>query len=416
MKKVLSIVPWAQVFPPMNGGMLRVAHLLDQLAKHTELTIITHQGSESFSQAIELFPALQSATLISTSGQEEPKDLFSFLPKPYQSAFRYRYWKRAFKGPAEGNYLLFYRPLLALLKSKPFDFVILEDISILSLASLIRRIQPKAKIIYDAHNVNTRLAKIALQKGEMGIKDFNRTKVAESELNRQVDAVLTCSELDLVQFRTMNKGFLEGAVVPNGVGIGTDKKWDRLVETTQPNHFLFCGSLNYFPNQEGLYWFCKEVFPLILKEKPTAKLMVVGVGDPGEALASLLKHPSIQFYGRVDKVGPYYQKAAMAIIPLLSGSGTRLKLLEAMGQGVAVVSTAIGAEGIDYTDGADILIANEADRFAQAVVKLLDEPLLASTISRKAFEFVKSRYDWDLIGEKLDAYLDGLDRHSPVLN
>ena len=409
LKSVLSIVPWGQVYPPMNGGMLRAMNLLNQVAQHSQLTVLLHQDPESFLKAVEVFPALQNSTVISTMGQREPRDLISFLPKKYQDGLRFRYWNRSLKGPAETNYLLLYRPLISLLKKQSFDFVLLEDMCLLNFVRLIRTHQPQAQIIYDAYNVNSRLAEASVLSGLLPQKNYEQVRKVESSLFGQVDSVITCSEQDLEQLKAMNKGLLKGEVVPNGVGIPKLKKWGDPKAQTPMDSFLFCGSLDYLPNREGLLWFCQEVLPLILKEKPTARLMVVGIGDPGEVLAKLLKHSAIDFYGKVDSVSPYYQKAALAIVPLLSGSGTRLKLLEAMGQGVAVVSTVIGAEGIDYTDGSDILIASEAAHFAQSVVKLLNEPELAAMVSRKAFDFVKSRYDWDLIGEKLNEYLNQMD-------
>jgi len=118
-----------------------------------------------------------------------------------------------------------------------------------------------------------------------------------------------------------------------------------------------------------------------------------------------LKHKSIIYYGTVEKVNIYYQRATVAIAPLLSGSGTRLKILEAMGLKVAVVSTAMGAEGINYTNGTNIVIANDKEIFANAVIELLNDKNKAVRIANEAFLFVKKEYDWNVIGQKISNYL-----------
>jgi glycosyltransferase involved in cell wall biosynthesis len=208
--------------------------------------------------------------------------------------------------------------------------------------------------------------------------------------------------------RSMNGGKIHGTVIPNGVGIPDALKKEPAESGLGSNEILFCGSLDYLPNREGLSWFCRHIFPLVLNRMPAAKLLVVGKGDPGEELGELLKNRSIVNYGMVDRVDVYYKKAAMAIVPLLSGSGTRLKLLESMAHRVPVVSTGSGAEGINYTDGKNILIADGAELFARRVVEMLDNPPLARQISQEAFRFVQNEYDWNIVGKKMFDYLSGL--------
>jgi len=130
-----------------------------------------------------------------------------------------------------------------------------------------------------------------------------------------------------------------------------------------------------------------------------------GKGDPGDELGAALKHDHIKFYGRVERVSDYYKKTLVAVVPLLSGSGTRLKLLEAMANRVAVVSTTVGAEGIDYTNGKNISIADEGPAFAQAIAELLNKKEQALTMAKEAFSFVREQYDWNVIGDRLSEQL-----------
>jgi polysaccharide biosynthesis protein PslH len=390
----------------MNGGMLRCFNLLNQLCKHFQVTALMNQDKESFLKSVEEFPAIKNGNLISTKDKKKTRDLYSILPAKYRDSVRYRIWNRSLKGKAESNYLILYPQLNDFLKSHKVDCVILEDMSILSLARLVKRRQPSVPVIYDAYNVNSILAAKALEQGEIDQKHYDLMFLLESSLYQYVKRIFTCSTTDLEKLIAMNQGRISGEVIPNGVNIPAERKSEN--EGWGSADILFCGSLDYFPNQEGLTWFCRDVFPLILRQLPAARLLVVGKGDPGDVLKKLLDNPSMVNYGKVDRVEPYYRKSALAIVPLLSGSGTRLKLLEAMALKSAVVSTTPGAEGIHYTDNENILIADGAESFAQKVIDLLRNPSMAKSIAEQAFSLVIHEYDWNIVGEKMAGYLNGI--------
>jgi glycosyltransferase involved in cell wall biosynthesis len=334
-----------------------------------------------------------------------PRDFFSLFPRKIATALRYRFWTRSLKGPADSNFLLYYPLLKQQLQFNTFDYVLLENITSLNSVKIFRRHNSKAVILYDAHNVDSQLAEEFLKKGQGERREYKIMKKKESSLHELVNGIIACSEKDLKQFEIMNGGKLKGAVIPNGVslmknGLDTDR------ESYIADHIIFCGSLDYEPNREGLSWFCKEIFPLILKQKPAARFMVVGKGDPGKELGRVLQSDFITYYGKVDDVNIFYAKAAVAIVPLLSGSGTRLKILEAMGRGVPVISTSKGAEGIGYTAGQNVLIADDKVAFAEAVLQLLSDRTLARSLVSKAYMLVKEYYDWDIIGNKLYAFIE----------
>ncbi len=406
MKRVLVIIPFKQIYPPMNGGKLRSLNLLHQLSEKFEVTAIIHQDAAIFSEAIGEYPALKNCRVLSTRDGGKNLDLFSLLPERFRDAARYRYWNRSLKGPTGTNFLLIYPIVRQLLKSNQFDYVILEDMCILNIAKLIRRRQPGTKVIYDAYNVNSKLAKTEMDKGQMNQKEYKEIQRTETHLSEWVSDVFTCSEIDLAQLIEMNKGKISGVVIPNGVNLDLPTPEKGMEDFDRTNNILFCGSLDYFPNQEGLAWFCKEVFPLILERLPESRLLVVGKGEPGNDLMNLLRHPSIVFYGMVDNVRDYYRRASVAVVPLLSGSGTRLKLLEAMGNRVAVVSTTAGAEGIGYTNNENILIGDLPSSFAAAVIKLLNDRNIGQEMADRAFSLVKEGYDWKVIGEKLSSFFN----------
>jgi polysaccharide biosynthesis protein PslH len=405
--RVLMVIPFDNIYPPMNGGMLRCFNLLNQLAKNFEVTALIKQDKKSFLKSAEHFPAIKNCSLLSTADNKKDVGLFSFLPKRYRDMVQFRIWNRSLRESAGSDYLLLYPQLKEFLKENSTDIVIIEDVSILNLAKIVRRYQSKAEIIYDAYNVNTILAKVALAKGEITDKEFNSIQTSEINIKKYTTRIFACSQADLEKITQMNDGLVHGKVVPNGVNI---PEWHSVDNGKDRNshHILFCGSLDYFPNQEGLKWFCTDVFPLILEKVPDTKLIVVGRGDPGEELKRLLRHDSIINHGKVEKVDTYYRNSGLAIVPLLSGSGTRLKLVEAMAFDTAVVSTSIGAEGINYTDGQNILIGDTREDFSVQVIKLITNRVIAEKIASNALQFVKKEYDWNIIGQSMTEYLRGM--------
>ncbi|HLX90788.1 MAG TPA: glycosyltransferase family 4 protein, partial [Puia sp.] len=390
-------------YPPMSGGAQRCMNILDQLSRRFDTTIIIHQDEDSLMEARREYPGLQRSRFIYTKDAPKPRDIFSLAPVRIQNALRYRYWNRSLKGSAGGDYLKIYPVLKALFKKQRFDYYVLEDISVIRLAGLIRRYFHKARIIYDAYNINSKLA--MPQNGGVEKESFLDLRFTESHLSDFVTDVFTCSAQDLEELTLLNQHKISGAVIPNGVKPDDDQ---AIIPggSMEDNQILYCGSLDYQPNQEGMIWFCEKVMPLILTLNPSATLMVVGKGDPGKRLTELFKGPGIRFIGMVDDTTPYYRKAVLAIVPLNTGSGTRLKLLEAMGRRKAVVATSVGAEGIKYQNGKNILIADDPASFASAVNRLLKDRSLVESIASSAHTLVRENYDWNIVGSKMEAYLN----------
>lgn len=403
MKSILIIVPFDNIYPPMNGGMQRCFHVMHQLAKHFKLTAIIHQDKEGFLKCTDEYPALASAIIYSTKNIIS-KDIFSALPSKYANAFRSRWYQRKLNRPADGSLIKYYPILTELLKEQKFDAIILENIATLNAVNIIRRYDKEIKIIYNAHNVDSNLAKAAFDRLEISAKQLQGYYDFENNLYKKVDAIFTCSEDDRKIFEEMNKGRLKVSVVPNGVNI-PGKKNDEAVNEQIPRFLIFCGSLWSIPNAEGLDWFCQKIWPIVLKEFPDLKLLVVGIGTLPQNYAEAYHTPSSEFSGAVDDVKPWYNKAAVSVVPLLTGSGTRLKILEAMGMGVPVISTTIGAEGINYTEGKEIIIADIEGDFADEIISLLKDKNQRIKMSSEARKLALEQYDWNIIGDKMASFL-----------
>jgi polysaccharide biosynthesis protein PslH len=171
----------------------------------------------------------------------------------------------------------------------------------------------------------------------------------------------------------------------------------------------FIGAMDWEPNVDGVEYFCSEIWPLIKAEVPLARFRIVG-RNPDRRVqkwASNSSDGSVEVTGRVPSVVEHLRQSAAVIVPLRIGGGTRLKIYEAMATAKAVVSTTIGAEGLDVHHGRDIMLADDARSFAQAVIMLLRDPGLRQRYEKAAAE-TAARYDWPAIGERFSEILQSV--------
>jgi glycosyltransferase involved in cell wall biosynthesis len=398
MKSILILAPYDNIYPPMNGGMQRCFHIINQLASHFELTAIIHQDKNCFLKASSYYPAINTIKIYSTKEEKAPNDIFNLLPGNLENSIRYKWIKKQLISPANGSFLQYYPVLKRVLKMKHFDTIILENLFTINAVKLIRKLTKETTIVYDAHNVDTHLAK-----GSEHLRGIRKT---ESELYKTVDAIFSCSEKDKCDFLKMNKNRLRVGVIPNGVSVRD--MCNQSVVSRSPEFILFCGSLWSTPNSEGLLWFYKKVWHRVRGFFPELKLLIVGSGQLPEGFEPLMNDLSLVVTGSVTDVKPFYEKAAVAIVPLLNGSGTRLKILEAMSFGLPVVSTAKGAEGIDYSEGMDILLANDEIEFANKLISLLENREKRVLMSKAGRDLVEKKYDWNLIGKLMCNFINSI--------
>jgi glycosyltransferase involved in cell wall biosynthesis len=225
-----------------------------------------------------------------------------------------------------------------------------------------------------------------------------KLKRLESEIFRQVDLGITVSEVDreiLQELCPEGKFF----VVENGVDT---RKFIPDESQIESNTLLWIGGFNQLPNREGIYYFLEEVYPEIKERMPDVKLEIIGGGVTERLRRMANTDASINLLGYVEDPLPHIQRASVFIVPILSGSGTRLKLLEAMATGKAIVTTSIGCEGIDGTDGTHFIVADTAKEFARAIIKIINDTSLRTRLGKSARELTEKTYDWRIITEKLE--------------
>jgi glycosyltransferase involved in cell wall biosynthesis len=162
---------------------------------------------------------------------------------------------------------------------------------------------------------------------------------------------------------------------------------------------VFTGSMDWLPNEDAIRYFTEQIMPRIKQEVADVTLTVVG-RNPYPSLVELSKRDaSVTVTGRVDDVRPFMDEAAIYIVPLRIGGGTRLKIYEAMAMEKAIVSTSIGAEGLPVIDGQEIVLADTPESFAEAVVRLFREPGVAAEIGKHAATKVREQFGWDAVAD-----------------
>ena len=217
---------------------------------------------------------------------------------------------------------------------------------------------------------------------------------------KRAASVIAVSETDV---ETMRELFgVESTAVPTGVNLEYFRPPEQGAER---NGLVFVGSMDWLPNVDGVQWFAKGILPRIRASQPELPVKIVG-RRPAPAIQALAKaDPYLEVTGTVPDVRPYLWNAAASIVPLRVGGGTRLKIYESMAAGTPVVSTSIGAEGLDVVDGETIAIADDPEEFARRCLELVDDQVLREKMSREAMQMVADRYSWEKVAEKFEALL-----------
>jgi glycosyltransferase involved in cell wall biosynthesis len=288
-------------------------------------------------------------------------------------------------------------PLLKqLLETRRFDFVHFDHSHAASAWPQIKRLQPQAQLVLDAHNVEAEIVDqfaAAAPKWQRKALRWQAARIRhlERELSRRLDLVLTCSEKDAAAFREM--GARRVRLVPNAI----PPLSPALV--AQRRHVVFVGSLDWRPNADAAVVLAKEIWPRCRALLPGARLMIVGRNPPLQVRA--LASNDVVVQGDVASVRPYLDGAFATAIPLRVGSGTRIKILEAWAAGVPVVASRIAADGLPHSDGVDLLLAEGPAEFARALVRLWRDRRLADQLARQGARTVEP-FTVEKIGEAVE--------------
>jgi sugar transferase (PEP-CTERM/EpsH1 system associated) len=238
--------------------------------------------------------------------------------------------------------------------------------------------------------------------------ETEKLRAYERAVSPRFDANILVSDADERALCSAAPGVVT-SVVPNGVDIEYFSPRDEADTPT----LTYTGGLNMFANRDAVMFFLRETWPLIKAEVPNVRFVVIGQDPPEELRALSAGDPRIEVMGYVDDVRPFVARAAVYVVPLRVGGGTRVKVLDAMAMGKAIVSTSVGCEGIHASPGEHLLVADDPTRFARTVVDLLHDRTRRASLGRAARRLVETRYAWPLIGRTLhDTYRAAIERRS----
>ncbi len=235
-----------------------------------------------------------------------------------------------------------------------------------------------------------------LAKLYLGYQYF-KLRAYESRVCRCVDQVVAVSELDARQLEEL-AGIRGVTSIPNGVDTTYFRSTDAPM---RPNNLVFVGGLTWFPNHDAIRYFCAEILPRIAAEIPDVTLTVVGKSPDRQSIKDIAENPRVRLTGLVEDVRPLISEAAVYVVPLRIGGGTRLKILDALSMSKALVSTAVGCEGLDVTSGEQLMTADTPEEFARAVVTLLRDPRRAEGLGAAGRKLVEQKYDWTVVAQEL---------------
>jgi len=260
-------------------------------------------------------------------------------------------------------------------------------------------------LVIDEHNIESDLIHRSYKSAPPSFRklynfiESRKFRREELALLEKAHRVTVTSERDRELLIEAN-GALEIDVIPNGVDTEFFKPRAGGAEGST---LVFTGAMHYHPNTQAAVYFLDEILPLVERDIPDVRFVAAGGNVPDE----LARYASdrVRFTGYVDDIRDYIDAAAVFVVPLLVGGGTRFKVVEAMASGKPVVSTSLGAEGIPVTPGTNILLADDPNSFAQAVITLLANRPAADELARAGRSFVEEYFSWNIIGARFEKTL-----------
>jgi polysaccharide biosynthesis protein PslH len=382
---ITSQVPW----PLNSGGHLRSFHLLRSLARRFRVRLVTTvtPGQEAAVEAlrrqqIEVHPVVIGGPF------RLVRDVCSaaraaLRGEPY--VFYRRHDRRAVRAAVRG-----------LCRQETPDVLYLDHLDSL----VYRPLALHTPAVIDLHNVYSMLARRA---GEEQRRPWLRHYLhrearllerMEQRAAQTVDALLTVSDEDARHLERLRPRSLY--LVPNGVDCVAYADLPSGRDAASPV-ILYVGTMSWGPNAAAAEFLAKMMLPRVRAVIPEARVRIVG-RDPGPLVTALRQFPGVEVTEGVPDVMPHLREAALLAVPLFSGGGTRLKILEAFAAGLPVASTPIGCEGLRVADGEHLVVADH-EHFADAVTALLGDPARARRLAERGRELVRQRYDWQSVGE-----------------
>jgi sugar transferase (PEP-CTERM/EpsH1 system associated) len=368
-------------YPPDAGGKIRSYYLLQALAARLEVDLFTVYDG--------LGPSRKDVEAL----QEVCRQVILFrLERSWRT--RDRVWRTLSPVPRSVSY--FHTPASLAeaqqrLRQAAYDVVVVDELSMTPYAELcagVPRLIMRQKVDSAHYRQMAQARPLGLDK-LLDLIEARQLRRYERIKMPLYQAYLACSQQDAALIRRDAPG-IPALVIPNGADLSQFIPPDR-PRAAEPR-LLYVGSMHYYPNVDAVQFFFQEIYDAIRQEVPGVRVQIVG-HNPPPSIQALARLPDVEVTGTVPDVRPYYRQATVFIVPLRLGGGTRLKVVEAMAMDLPVVSTTVGAEGLEIRPGENILIADDAASFAAGVLRLLTDADLRRSIAEGGQELAR-RYDW----------------------
>ncbi len=368
----------------MTEGFLQAGHNVTVLCIATEKhPWIPEKVDPAFREATKM-----DAVFIDTSVRWLPAFLALFKTSSYNID---RFYSLGFEAR-----------LIEILSRSEFDIIQLESLYLCPYISAIRRLS-KAKIVLRAHNTESAMwTKNAAEESDpfkkLWFKDLaGKLERYETKSTTEVDAIVTITGDDEVRLKNM------GAKVPMHVATYAMAKQrtangEQRMRNGEEKTVFHVGSMDWKPNYDGIKWFLKDVWPLVIAKVPNAQLHLAGRSMNKEEFAGI---KNVSAHGEIEDAGKFMSDYNIMVVPLNGGGGVKVKMIEGMFAGKPIVTTPVGAEGIAAVNGKDFLVANSADAFAAHLVTLLDNPALAVEFGLNAQKTANENHELSRVTGKL---------------
>jgi glycosyltransferase involved in cell wall biosynthesis len=374
-------------FPPRSGVNMRVYQLMRQIAARHDVTLLTYARPDQRADVADL-------------RKEFPVHVVERTP-PAQIARRAAQLRsiasaRPFSA-AEAHTAAMEQALHALCESQVFDIVQVEG------ALLCEIPMPDGpRVVLDEHNIDYEVFQRMCESERSRLRrifhriECRRFRHFERNAWTRIHGCAVTSEREepIVHEAAPST---PTAAVPNGVDLGY---FAPSSSPAQPRTLVFNGTLDYRPNVDAAYHLVDDIWPLVRERCPDAELTIVGRGSESELRR--LRRDGVVATGEVPDLRPYLQRAAVVGVPVRMGGGTRLKVVEGLAMGKAMVSTTLGCEGVTVRDGTHLVVADGAQAFAAAVVELFADPGRGQALGAAGRRLIEDEYSWDFAGDRLE--------------
>lgn len=395
----MHILALTQVLPyPLDtGSKVRAYYVLRHLARQHEVTLVAFVRPTDTQAAIDHISTFCAAVHTVAIPRSAVRNAF-YLAQSLVTGHAFmvtRNWIGAMVAKVE-----------EVARSARFDVIHADQLAMAPYALLAKQRMsgPPPLLVLDQHDAVSLLpARLAdhesnLLKRTLLHREARKMGAHEARMCRAFDRVVWVTRADYEAVRrhgeSIGSSEFDDTVIPISIDVSGSPLVTR--RETLPPRLLFLGGLHYPPNAEGILWFAQQVLPRVLAQMPECKLSIIGKDPPQpvQELARALPAASVEITGYVRELTPYLQRTSVFLVPLLAGSGMRVKILDAWNWGLPVVSTSLGAEGLAARDGENLLLADTPEAFAEAVLRVLRDPDLSRRLIAGGRHTVETTYNW----------------------